>query len=133
MTRMVRVLDHIDGLSLTGKLGPWSVRTRSPRQLRKHCPDAKSEFRRLAAQWKRETAISGHLSKIVMHPAYQRIMAMGPSVIPLILQDLSVSPAHWFWALHNLVAPGEDPAEGITSIKEARRAWLDWGVRNNYL
>src|SRR5579871_6727660 len=91
------------------------------------------QFNDLAKQWKRETAITGHLSKIVMHPAYQRIMAMGPDVIPLILADLSKEPGHWFWALHNLVPPGEDPAEGITTVGEARRAWLEWGKKKGII
>jgi hypothetical protein len=91
------------------------------------------EFEKLAKQWKRETSIAGSLSKIVIHPAYQRIMAMGPEVIPLILRDLSESPAHWFWAMHNLVPKGSDPAEGATTIKDATRAWLDWGKREGYL
>src|ERR1700674_5794311 len=69
------------------------------------------EFLLLAKRWKRETAFDGSLSKIVMHADYQRIMAMGPDVIPLIIRDLADKPAHWFWALHNLVPNGQDPAE----------------------
>ena len=102
-----------------------------PRKERKS--DLAEQFNSLAKQWKRETAIVGHLSKIVMHPSYQRIMAMGPDVIPLILQEMSQESAHWFWALHNLVPAGEDPAEGTTTIRDARRAWLDWGKKNNLL
>jgi hypothetical protein len=93
----------------------------------------KKEFAELAAQWKRETALYGYLSKIVMHPAYQRIMAMGPEVIPFILSDLEKKPVHWFWALHNLAPKGQDPAEGLTTIEDARQAWLKWGRDNNYL
>jgi len=91
------------------------------------------EFQQLANRWKRETAFYSNLSKIVLHADYQRIMAMGPDVIPLILRDLSQKPAHWFWALHNLVRAGQDPAEGLTTIEEARQAWLAWGRDNNYL
>jgi hypothetical protein len=91
------------------------------------------EFQQLASQWKRETALDGYLAKIIMHPAYQRIMAMGPDVIRFILRDLAKKPAHWFWALHNLVPAGQDPAEGLTTIEEARQAWLKWGCDNNYL
>jgi hypothetical protein len=91
------------------------------------------QFQQLANRWKRETAFNGHLSKIVMHDDYQRIMAMGPDVIPFILRDLAKKPAHWFWALHNLVPDGQDPAEGLTTIEEARQAWLKWGRDNNYL
>lgn len=117
-------------------LGPWNTYRRT--KIIKRCaatatevrpaedPQTK-EFRTLAAQWKRETAIHGSLSRIVMHPAYQRIMAMGPPAIPLILADLKKQPAHWFWALHNLVPPGQDPAEGTTTIRDATNAWLEWG------
>lgn len=91
------------------------------------------EFQELAKCWKRETVLEGNLSRIVMHPAYQRIMAMGKDMVPLILSDLAKKPAHWFWALHNLVPEGQDPAEGLTTMEEARQAWLKWGRDNNYL
>lgn len=91
------------------------------------------EFKELAKRWKRETALDGSLQTIVMHDDYQRIMAMGPDVIVFILRDLAVKPAHWFWALHNLVPEGEDPAEGTTTIEAARQAWLRWGRDNNLL
>lgn len=90
-------------------------------------------FKKLTAEWKRETEIVGNLSKIVMHPSYQRILAMGPDVVPLILEDLAKAPAHWFWALHNLVPQGEDPAEGLTTISKARHAWLEWGKREGLI
>jgi len=117
--------------------GPWSVYRRDVRtRTRKRCAaplDRVQTFQALAARWKRETATAGYLSKIVMHPDYQRIMAMGPEVIPLVLQELSKSPGHWFWALHNLVPAGKDPAEGLTTISDATRAWLEWGKREGYL
>jgi hypothetical protein len=91
------------------------------------------EFSLLAKRWKRETALDGNLQKIVMHDDYQRIMAMGLGVIVFILRDLAVKPAHWFWALHNLVPVGEDPAEGTTTIESARAAWLKWGHDNDLL
>jgi len=96
-------------------------------------PERVAEFRALTKQWKRETAIAGNLSKIVMHPAYQRIMAMGKDAIPLILKDLSKEQGHWFWALHNLVPPGDDPAAGTTTIRDATRAWLEWGKARHIL
>lgn len=91
------------------------------------------QFQELAARWKRETALDSHLYDIVMNEDYQRIMASGSKMIPFILRDLARKPAHWFWALHNLVPEGEDPAEGLTTIEEARQAWLRWGRDNGYL
>jgi len=92
-----------------------------------------AEFHALAKKWQRETAIYGNLSKIVMHSAYQRIMAMGKGVVPLILEELSKKKSHWFWALHNLVPEGTDPAEGTTTIDEATHAWLEWGKEQGIL
>lgn len=123
------------------------ARRRTLRIIRRSCPTTLSsewqpttlikeqvaQFNKLTREWKRETVIHGNLSKIVMHPSYQRIMAMGPDIIPLILKDLSKEPAHWFWALHNLVPQGQDPAEGTTTIQKARSAWLEWGKKRGII
>jgi hypothetical protein len=114
-----------------GLVSSWGIPALIPAYSRQS--KVEREFQQLASRWKRETAIYGHLSKIVMHPDYQRIMAMGPEVISSILKDLDKKPAHWFWALHNLVPHGQDPAEGLTTIEEARLAWLKWGRDNEYL
>jgi hypothetical protein len=122
------------------RLGPWN----STHVARKACSsevhlkpitneNKLAQFKALTRQWKRETAIVGQVSKIVMHPAYQRIMAMGPDVIPFILKDMSQTPGHWFWALHNLVPAGQDPAEGAATIKDATWAWLEWGKKEGIL
>jgi hypothetical protein len=123
--------------------GPWDT----PREVgvaRKACSteaisrarlqaNLESQFKMLARQWKRETALLGQISKIIMHPAYQRIMAMGPDVIPLILKEMSREPGHWFWALHNLVPAGQDPAEGATNTSDAASAWLEWGKKEGII
>src|SRR5436309_15549865 len=65
------------------------------------------QFRALAAQWKAETAFLSSTSAMAAHPAYQAIIALGPPVVPLLLQDLQREPAHWFEALKAIT--GEDP------------------------
>ena len=86
------------------------------------------EFQRLANEWKRDTAYLSSTDAIVMHPAYQRIIGMGPGVISRILQDLEEAPAHWFHALRAIT--GESPVrpEDRGDIDAMRRAWLDWGA-----
>jgi hypothetical protein len=79
----------------------------------------------LFSQWRNET---GHLSlaiKQVMHPAYQRIIGLGPVAIPLILRELQREPDHWFWALEAIT--GEKPAYLGSSVAQAAQAWLQWG------
>jgi len=125
------------------KVDDWNGCERHHTRIRYRCsvikkpplvdPKTAEEFSALAKQWKQDTAIISNLSKIVMHPAYQRIMGMGDKVLPLILREMNERPGHWFWALHNLVPNGQDPAEGVETTKEARDAWLKWGRANNLL
>ena len=88
-------------------------------------------FSELAERWRRETIAYSDLQKKVLHPAYQRIIGLGPSAIPLILEELQRRPAHWFWALNALTA--EDPAPTGATFTEATEAWLNWGREQGYL
>ncbi len=93
--------------------------------------DEERKFRRLADQWLRETEHVSSIKKASMHPAYQRIIGMGPAVIPCLLRELERNPDHWFWALSAITE--EDPARGEDSLDGARRAWLQWGGEKGYL
>ena len=94
----------------------------SPQQI-----DAEA-FNRLARQWRIETAAHSSLAKKVMHPAYQRIIGMGPGAITLILREMKVKPGHWFWALDALTQ-GQEPedAKNCKTLGELTQAWLKWG------
>lgn len=63
----------------------------------------------------------------VMHPAYQRIIGLGPAVIPLVLRDLEQQGGHWFWALRALT--GENPVkpEDAGQVRKMTESWLEWG------
>ncbi len=88
-------------------------------------------FSDLAQRWRRETAAHSVLQKKVLHPAYQRIIGLGPAVVPYILRELQREPAHWFWALNAIT--GADPAPAGSTFQEAAEAWLKWGRERGYL
>jgi hypothetical protein len=91
------------------------------------------KFRALADTWQEET---GHISspiKIAMHPAYQQIIGMGRSVIPLILHDISREPKQWFWALTSITGINPVPRRDQGRIKKMVEAWLRWGRDEGYL
>jgi len=88
-------------------------------------------FEALADEWTRESEFVSVQSKAVAMRPYQRIIAIGPSAVRLLLQRLRDRPDHWFWALS--VLTNEDPATGLTSFEEARLAWLEWGGQNDLL
>lgn len=74
--------------------------TRSPEELA-------PEFHRLAAEWRQKSAHLSNSMQMAMLPEYQKIIAMGPGVVGLILEELERKTDFWFWALEFLT--GEDP------------------------
>ena len=91
----------------------------------------RAEFEALATGWRRETRFSSSLDEKVLHPAYQSIIAMGASAVPLVLAELDLRRGHWFWALHFMT--GTDPVREGSNVEEARQAWLKWGREKGLL
>jgi hypothetical protein len=92
-----------------------------------------AQFQRLANQWRRETMHVSQVERRIMHPSYQKIIAMGPRVVPLILRELRDRPDHWFWALRILVEEGPIPENFRGSPTDAAHLWLEWGRQVGYL
>ena len=89
-------------------------------------------FHRLSNSWRKETAMHSSMTKKALHPAYQRIIGMGPAAIPFIIREMKRKPGHWFWAL-DAVTQGENPAKDSETLTEATRAWIAWGEAKGYL
>jgi hypothetical protein len=95
--------------------------------------EVEAAFRKLADVWREET---GHLSSVTamsVHPAYQRIIGLGPQVVPVILRDLEREPDHWFWALSALT--GENPIldEHAGDLLKMSEDWIKFGRERGYL
>ena len=93
--------------------------------------DIHAVFRELVDEWKRATEFISITEEMVLHPSYQRIIGLGPSVIPFLLQELERDPDHWFWALQSITRV--NPALGADTFDGAVSAWLDWGAQRGYL
>lgn len=94
-------------------------------------PDLEAEFETLADRWETETAFESVVTRKAMHPAYQRIIGLGPTVVPLILRRLAREPSQWYWALSAIT--GEDPAADAHDTASAAQAWQDWGMQRGML
>jgi hypothetical protein len=93
--------------------------------------DISQTFKTLADNWRKETRAISALKRKILHPAYQQIIGMGPSAVPLILNELSERPNDWMWALNAITH--EDPAPDNANFDEAVEAWLSWGRRKHLL
>lgn len=98
---------------------------RSGRPFRRTDSEVAARFAELAGQWREATATESSLDRMVMHPAYQQIIGLGPQALPCILRDLARKPGRWAWALTAIT--GADPAAGCDTLEDAAAAWLEWG------
>src|SRR5437879_4120762 len=83
-------------------------------------------FQALTEQWHQETDHLSSQTQTAMHPAYQRIIGMGPAVLPLIFRELESHSGHWSWALRAIT--GDDPTQpqDTGKIGSMREAWLSY-------
>ena len=93
----------------------------------------KQRFYLLSALWKNDTQYLSSMNEMVLHPAYQQIVGMGPVAIPLILLELKRDPDYWFEALKSIA--GIDPVveNDMGNLSKMVESWLDWGVVNGYI
>lgn len=81
------------------------------------------QFHELADVWRVQTS---YLSNMTAHPNYQKIVDLGPDVVPWIIRELKREPDHWFHALKAIT--GVDPVLRADrgDIAKMREAWLKW-------
>ena len=92
------------------------------------------QFRRLEAEWHRDTAVLSNPAKIMGHPAMRAIIGMGEQVIPFILRELQepTKQSLIMWALpeitgENLVPPRREGGFVKWNVSAQVDAWLQWG------
>lgn len=81
-------------------------------------------FDQLATRWREETRYLSSTTAIATNPSYQRIIGLGPQVIPLILAELQQRPEQWFWALASLTGENPVPPGEEGRIQAMRDAWM---------
>lgn len=91
-------------------------------------------LKRLIRQWKRETLFFSSSHQSFMNSNYQKIIGMGMSVVPLLLQALKEDgPEHFDWALAAITSDNPVPQSVEGDIRSICDAWLDWGRRHNLI
>jgi hypothetical protein len=98
-----------------------------------HDPALAERFHRLAEQWRQDVGPISSTTKLVQHPAYQSIIALGPGVVPLLLEELKRQPDYWFAALKALTGANPVPAEDRGQLNRMAAAWLRWGREHGHI
>ncbi len=90
-------------------------------------------FDRLLEQWRNECRYVSASDDLILHPAYQQIIGMGPPAVPLLLEELKRQPDLLFWALVAITGEDPVPADGKGNLELMAATWLDWGRRNGHV
>ena len=94
--------------------------------------DAKTQFQELAEKWRSETGGESSLARITGNINYLRVIALGKSVVPLIIERLKIAPEPWFVALRAITGEMRVGEEHRGNFRNIAKAWVDWSVRNGY-
>lgn len=117
------ILDQLSGFSVTLD---HTMRVSENERLQ-------AKFTALATKWRDETGMISSTLKIVMHPAYQSIMAMGEKALPFILRDLQQEPDHWFYALRMITDDSPVKPEDAGDMQKMADSWVQWGIESGYI
>jgi hypothetical protein len=99
------------------------------------CIDVRALFRYLVGAWRMQRGTTSSTTEMVICPAYQSIIGLGPVAVGLILAELASEgddPDHWFWALQILTRENPVSEEDEGNLARMARAWLDWGASQGY-
>jgi hypothetical protein len=89
-------------------------------------------FQDLVRRWKVERGPTSSTTEMAICPSYQRIIGLGPAVVPLLLRELERSPDHWFWALKAITGADPVPETSRGKVREMARLWIEWGRQQGY-
>ena len=103
----------------------------SPHQVRQS-PSLEATFAELAQTWREEHKFMSSITDMVLLSSYQRIIGLGPDVVPLLLGELDRRPDHWFWALQAITGEDPVPFRSRGNLGEMSAAWITWGRQRGY-
>ncbi len=90
------------------------------------------KFHKFYKQWQEEVAFESNGRKIIENENYQKIIELGESIIPSIIDKYRTSQEHWSFALRAItgVNMGENELEG--DLNKIRSKWLEWATENDF-
>src|SRR6266540_2944201 len=104
----------------------WTLRGEAGTAVLAPADDLVEVFAALSDQWLAETSSESSLTKRYAHPAYQRIVGLGPAAIPILLKELEAKPNYWFHALRSITGDDPVPPKMRGNLRAMTDAWLGW-------
>ncbi len=94
--------------------------------------DPVRRFYELLWTWSQEVKTLSDIDAICTHPAYQQIIGMGETALPLIFREVQRGEDYWFWALKAITGDDPVPEEDRGRITVMKRHWVRWANEHGY-
>jgi len=98
-----------------------------------HQLEMAAQFEEYYKQWKAETIFKSNGREILENTHYQKIINMGESAVPLILEKYVQANDHWSYALRNITGISLNETTHKGNLEAIRTDWIAWGVKNNFI
>jgi len=94
------------------------------------------QFQALRREWLIQRGATSSITEMSMLEPYQKIIAMGDRIVPLILAQIKREgdePDQWFWALRVLTGANPVRPEDQGDFRAMAQAWIQWGATKESL
>jgi hypothetical protein len=95
--------------------------------------DVAAWFAVLADQLEAESSMVSNTRRLMRHPAFIDLLALGDDVVPLLLDRLETSDAQSVWLRVLGSLKSFQPGAGQETIDASVAQWLQWGRREGYV
>jgi hypothetical protein len=90
-------------------------------------------FEKLKEQWLLDTRFNSNNFLSTQHSTYLKIVSLGESVVPFMLNDLIKNKTHWFMALSTLTGSNPIQEQNSGKVNEMIGDWVKWGKQNGMI
>lgn len=84
----------------------------------------RTEFKESYTRWLEDSVFDSLPDRMRRHNSYQRIVAMGDRVVPLIAAELRKEPSFLFLALEDITKHDPVPEAALGNLRQTVDAWL---------
>ena len=85
-----------------------------------------STFNELKDKWKQETMLLSDPELIYENTNYKRIIKLGASVVPILIEDLKENDNDWLFALYQILKINPVHENHIGAFDLMKNDWLNW-------
>jgi hypothetical protein len=93
------------------------------------------KFQELSREWRAKRGATSSITAMSTLEAYQKIIGMGESAVPLILAQLKAEgdePDQWFWALRMITGANPVLPADQGNFRAMAQAWIAWSESEEY-